>query len=220
MARNWRLTCLLRNLDNFMSATFQEQLIQARRNLIIDAAIEVISEQGFQRTTIKQIASKAGIADGTIYNYFKSKDDILLGIVARLSEEEAQDVGMAEVAELDFAAFLEMFVQPRMNEINGRYQTLKVVLPEMMTNPELGSRAYEQIYGPMFVVIEQYFQQLIADGQIDGSDPALAARLFASPFMGLIMLRMLGDAHVVENWEAYTDAMSHFLRKALANSAH
>lgn len=201
-----------------MNDTFQAQLIEARRNLIIDAAIEVISEQGFQRTTIKQIASKAGIADGTIYNYFKNKDDILLGIVARLSEEETQDINMAEAAELDFAAFLEMFVNLRMDEINGRYQTLKVVLPEMMTNPELGSRAYEQIYGPLFVVIEHYFQQLIADGQIDGSDPALAARLFASPFMGLIMLRMLGDTHVAENWDAYTDVIGKFLRKALAKN--
>lgn len=198
-----------------MSDTFQAQLIAARRNMIIDAAIEVISEQGFQRTTIKQIASKAGIADGTIYNYFKNKDDILLGIVARLSEEEAQDINMAGAEALDFAAFLEMFVNPRMDEINGRYQTLKVVLPEMMTNPELGSRAYEQIYGPMFVVIEQYFQQLIADDQIDGRDPALTARLFASPFMGLILLRMLGDAHVVENWDLYTEVMGQFLSKAL-----
>lgn len=198
-----------------MSETFQAQLIAARRNLIIDAAIEVISEQGFQRTTIKQIASKAGIADGTIYNYFKSKDDILLGIVARLSEEESQDIQMAEANELDFAAFVEMFVQPRMEEINGRYQTLKVVLPEMMTNPELSSRAYEQIYGPMFVVIEEYFQQLLADGQVDGRDPALTARLFASPFMGLMMLRMLGDAYVAENWDVCAEAMSQFLQKAL-----
>lgn len=201
-----------------MSDTFQAQLIAARRNLIIDAAIEVIAEQGFPRTTIKQIASKAGIADGTIYNYFKSKDDILMGIVARLSAEESQDIHMAEAEALDFAAFLEMFVQPRMDEINGRYQTLKVVLPEMMTNPELGSRAYEQIYGPMFVVIEQYFQQLMADDQIDGRDPALMARLFASPLMGLIMLRMLGDEHVGEHWEQYTQVMGQFLAKALGKS--
>ena len=198
-----------------MSETFQTQLIEARRNLIIDAAIEVISEQGFPRTTIKQIARKAGVADGTIYNYFKNKDDILLGIAARLSEGESEDMNVAEAEQIDFATFVAMFVDPRMEEINGRYQTLKVVLPEMITNTELGSRVYDQIYAPMYALIESYFQQLIAGGQIDQDDPALAARLFASPFMGLIMLRMMGDDHVAANWESYTEAMSQFLRKAL-----
>lgn len=197
-----------------MSETFQEQLIQARRNLIIDAAIEVISEDGFQRTTIKQIASKAGIADGTIYNYFKNKDDILLGITARLSEEEAQDINLAEAEQIDFATFVAMFVNPRMDEIADRYQTLKVSLPEMITNAELGSRVYEQIYAPMFAIIEHYFQQLIDERQIDVDDSALAARLFASPFMGLIMLRMLGDEHIAANWDSYKEAMGQFLQKA------
>jgi len=197
-----------------MSKTFQAQLIEARRNLIIDAAIEVISDQGFQRTTIKQIAGKAGIADGTIYNYFNSKDDILMGIVARLSEEESQDINTAEEEALDFAAFVAMFVEPRMDEINDRYHVLKVVLPEMMSNAEMGSRLFEQIYAPMYEVIEHYFQRLNNDGQIDAIDSELAVRLFASPFMGLIMLRMMGDEHIAANWDGYTEAVGQYLRKA------
>ncbi|MFH2067609.1 MAG: TetR/AcrR family transcriptional regulator [Pseudomonadota bacterium] len=45
---------------------------------ILDAAIKVFAEQGFFRSTISQIAKEAGVADGTIYLYFKNKDDILL----------------------------------------------------------------------------------------------------------------------------------------------
>ena len=197
-----------------MSETFQAKLIEARRDLILDAAIEVISKQGFQRTTIKQIANKAGIADGTIYNYFKSKDDIFLGIVARLSEEETADMNLAEAEHLDYATFVEMFVNPRMAEIESRYQILKVVLPEMMINTEFGSRLFEQIYAPLYGLIERYFQQLVNDEQIDLVDPTLAGRLFASPFMGLIMLRMMGDEHIAANWDHYTEAMRKFLRKA------
>jgi AcrR family transcriptional regulator len=205
----------MKNLDDLMSDAFQKQLIQARRNLIIDAAIEVISEQGFQRTTIKQIASKAGIADGTIYNYFKNKDDILMGIVARLSEGEAEEMSSAETEHLDFETFITTFVSNRMAEMNGRFQTLKVVLPETMMDAEVGKHVYDQIYAPMFFIMENYFQELQTQGQIDAVDPALAARLFASPLMGLLMLRMLGDEHVVANWDRYTKAMQGFLLKAL-----
>ncbi|MBW2612119.1 MAG: TetR/AcrR family transcriptional regulator [Deltaproteobacteria bacterium] len=45
---------------------------------ILQAAIKVFAEQGFFQSTIAQIAKEAGVADGTIYLYFKSKDDILV----------------------------------------------------------------------------------------------------------------------------------------------
>ena len=45
---------------------------------ILDAAIKVFAEQGFFQATIAQIAKEAGVADGTIYLYFKNKDDILV----------------------------------------------------------------------------------------------------------------------------------------------
>jgi len=47
-------------------------------NRILDAAIKVFAEQGFFQSTVSQIAKEAGVADGTIYLYFKNKDDILV----------------------------------------------------------------------------------------------------------------------------------------------
>ncbi|MFC1516122.1 TetR/AcrR family transcriptional regulator [Thermodesulfobacteriota bacterium] len=46
-------------------------------HLILEAAVKVFAEQGFFQSTISQIAKEAGVADGTIYLYFKNKDDIL-----------------------------------------------------------------------------------------------------------------------------------------------
>jgi TetR/AcrR family fatty acid metabolism transcriptional regulator len=45
---------------------------------ILEAAIAVFAEQGYFQSTIAQIAKEAGVADGTIYLYFKNKDDILV----------------------------------------------------------------------------------------------------------------------------------------------
>ncbi|MBV7327600.1 TetR/AcrR family transcriptional regulator [Chloroflexi bacterium TSY] len=93
-----------------MNKKFQAQLIQARRAQIIEAAIEVIAEQGFQRTTIKQIAQRADVADGTIYNYFKNKDAILLAILELLTEAEVRYVHFAEAKQLDFTQFVTEYV--------------------------------------------------------------------------------------------------------------
>jgi len=45
---------------------------------ILDAAIKVFAQQGFHQATISQIAREAGVADGTIYLYFKNKEDIMV----------------------------------------------------------------------------------------------------------------------------------------------
>ncbi|SDX60703.1 MULTISPECIES: TetR/AcrR family transcriptional regulator [Salimicrobium] len=47
---------------------------------IIDAAVEVIAENGYHSSQVSKIAKRAGVADGTIYLYFKNKEDILVSL--------------------------------------------------------------------------------------------------------------------------------------------
>jgi TetR/AcrR family transcriptional regulator, fatty acid metabolism regulator protein len=57
-------------------------LIQKRPKYkqIIDAAVIAIAENGYHQTQVSKIAKQAGVADGTIYLYFKNKDDILVSL--------------------------------------------------------------------------------------------------------------------------------------------
>lgn len=47
---------------------------------IVDAAVVVIAENGFHQAQVSKIAKEAGVADGTIYLYFKNKEDILISV--------------------------------------------------------------------------------------------------------------------------------------------
>ncbi|TFJ93948.1 TetR/AcrR family transcriptional regulator [Lentibacillus salicampi] len=49
-------------------------------NQIIEAAVAVIAENGYHASQVSKIAKKAGVADGTIYLYFKNKEDILISV--------------------------------------------------------------------------------------------------------------------------------------------
>lgn len=51
-------------------------------NQIIEAAVKVIAENGFHRSQVSKIAKAAGVADGTIYLYFKNKEDVLVSVFA------------------------------------------------------------------------------------------------------------------------------------------
>ncbi len=56
---------------------------EAKRERILDAAVLEIARRGYYDTTVSAIASRAGVADGTIYLYFKNKEDLLVSIFER-----------------------------------------------------------------------------------------------------------------------------------------
>lgn len=53
---------------------------QEKFEMILDAAEKVIAENGFHGSQVSKIAKEAGVADGTIYLYFKNKEDILISL--------------------------------------------------------------------------------------------------------------------------------------------
>ncbi len=59
-----------------------------RQQQIINVAIELIAEKGIQDLTIKNLSGRIGIAESAIYRHFKSKQDILLGILSLFDEDK------------------------------------------------------------------------------------------------------------------------------------
>ena len=66
---------------------------QMRRHTIMQAAAEVFGEKGYGGATISEIAGKAGIAEASIYQYFKSKEDLLLSVPGNWFDELGRRVG-------------------------------------------------------------------------------------------------------------------------------
>jgi TetR/AcrR family fatty acid metabolism transcriptional regulator len=58
-------------------AARNERLAAEKRRLILDAAVRVFAEQGFNRCRVSDIADEAGVAYGLVYHYFRSKDEVL-----------------------------------------------------------------------------------------------------------------------------------------------
>ena len=62
------------------------------RSILIDGAIATIAERGLQGASIKEIASAAGVANGTFYNHFEDRDQILREAAAAVAKELTDDV--------------------------------------------------------------------------------------------------------------------------------
>jgi AcrR family transcriptional regulator len=75
--------CLTKKKDAKMPRTSEqfEEMREKSRRVIEDAALSLFAKQGFDGTTIKQIAKEAKIAGGLIYNYYPSKEKLMRGII-------------------------------------------------------------------------------------------------------------------------------------------
>ena len=183
----------------------QTMLVAARRTQILDAAITVFSEKGFHRATIKEIARVAGIADGTVYTYFASKDEVLLAVLDRLNETTERRQQFVLGDEQDLKAFFRAYLQQRMALLWPNAEVFRAVLPELLVNGELRRQYYEQVLAPTIAVGEQFFQAQNEQLQIN---IPLTVRAIAGTLLGLLLLQLLGDEVVASQWEALPDVLT------------
>lgn len=80
-----------------MKKTEEELAACDKYQRILDAAVEVIAERGYFKSPVSEIAKRAGVADGTVYLYFKSKDDVLRTAIDRRFETFYQQIADAFV---------------------------------------------------------------------------------------------------------------------------
>jgi AcrR family transcriptional regulator len=184
------------------------QLIEARRNQILDAAAQVFAEKGFHRATTREIASTAGISEGTIYNYFDNKESLLIGIMVRLAQLESMNEELVEALQCDVREFFITMFSQRSNRIQQGQEMLQAILPEVMVNPELREPFYQQFVLRIGTLLEQYIQTRIELEDIRPVDAALVARAVQGMFVGMLILRILGDEPLLAGWEDVPEVLA------------
>ena len=68
-----------------------EELLEKRKNQILEAAIQIFSKKGFEGSTTKEIAKKAKVSEVTIFRYFKTKKEILIHMLNILVDKTLFD---------------------------------------------------------------------------------------------------------------------------------
>ena len=120
---------------------------EIRKNEILDVAEELFAVKGFDGTSTNEILEKAGIARGTQYYHFKSKEDILDGVINRMIDQM-----MRKASEI--AANQEVPVLER----------LTAVILAFHSNTKLGYEVMEQIHKPQNALMHQKMQASLLDG--------------------------------------------------------
>ncbi len=130
---------------------------------ILNSAINAFSEKGFKSTTTKEIAQGAGIAEGTIFRYFPSKDAILQRMVPLLIrvmqpkiEKPIQQI-LEETEGLSVNVVISKIIFDRIRMARDNALFLKSVLPELIHRVSL----LEQLKISLILTIEKYLDIVI-----------------------------------------------------------
>jgi TetR/AcrR family fatty acid metabolism transcriptional regulator len=136
-----------------------------KRDLILKAATKVFAQNGYFQSQVADVARVAGVAAGTVYLYFRSKDDLLVSIFER-SMNEVLAEGTAAVAEIDDPAErLSKLAHLHLGRL-GRDKDLAVVFQvELRQSVKFMERFSETFLQDYFKLI----RQAIADGQQSGA---------------------------------------------------
>ena len=91
-----------------------------RRQEIINSAVKLFAEKGYEHTTLDEIAEASEFGKGTIYNYFENKEEIYLAIVEDILESHTQTIQRISDESSDFKSFLSMLTKAAIeNSINN-----------------------------------------------------------------------------------------------------
>jgi len=197
----------------------QAQLVAARRTQILDAATRVFASNGFNRATIHDVAQAAGIADGTIYNYFASKTDLLFGLLDRLNDTERRPASLAQATDAPFGDsigdYFRAYLRERVEALWSNADLFRAVLPELLANPALRARYHDEVIAPTMALGEGAFSALVANGMVRDLDLPLSVRIVAGSVLGLMVLQLLGDETLAARWREIPDAIADLLLPGL-----
>ena len=199
-----------------MKDPIKEQLVAARRNQILDAATKIFAEKGFHPATIKDIATQAGIAEGTIYNYFENKTALMLGLLDRMNESDRRDTDFSTFTEGDFRSFMNAYLRHRLMVLKAdNFEVFKVVISEILVNQELRELYYRKIVEPTFAMAERHFQQWAEQHILKPVDISLTMRAIAGMVLGLILQHVMGDKTLQAKWDELPDVLTDMILDGL-----
>ena len=177
------------------------------RGLLLDAAMEVLLEHGYAGTRVSEIARKAGVTSGAIYNHFASKTELLTAAIEEQSPGAIEDL----LGSGDPTAVLEAFGQigrllPEGRNVLG--PTLLELIATSTRDPEVAA-----VVGEQFSTKERSAADLVRAaqdaGEVDHSiDADALVRFTTMVALGSVAVNALGLKHVDEHgWADIIDRM-------------
>jgi AcrR family transcriptional regulator len=178
-----------------MAPTRQERkknITTMREQQILDAALTVFSEKGFATATTAEIAKAAGVAEGTIYNYFSSKRELFIAVIKNFIITAPLQEMLEKLPQADSPLIFKKILQERLIfGADTKIAHLSSLMSEIQRDPELRALYAEQFIQPFLAKMSSGYEDMMAEGKIRRMEPAIVTRAIGGLILGFLMLKMI-----------------------------
>jgi TetR/AcrR family transcriptional regulator, transcriptional repressor for nem operon len=179
---------------------------EQRREQLLDAAENVLLRQGLSASTIADVAAAAGVAKGTVYLYFESKDALLAGLRSRYLTRFADAVDSS-------VSSVRASPQTRLDRfVDGLFEfsVVNQALHHLLFH-EAGFSEDDALAGARSI-LERVLADGVTSGVFDPNDPAISAGFLLHGLHGLLVDAMRADA---AQRQRYTSAARELARRSV-----
>ncbi|MFG1666423.1 TetR/AcrR family transcriptional regulator [Streptomyces sp. Y7] len=193
------------------SAPSSTRRSEKSRRAIYDAALALVVEVGYPRTTIEGIAARAGVGKQTIYRWWSSKAEVLMEAFLDLGEQSAHDLGHEPYAipdTGDLAADLKAVLRATVDELKDpRFEApSRALAAEGVVDEQLGREFVTKLLEPSLQLYVERLRAAQEAGDVRPEiDPRIALELFVSP--------------LAQRWLQYTGPISYAYTDTLVDYA-
>ena len=152
------------------------------RDKILKAAQKLFARHGYDGTTTKELAEKAGIAEGTLFRHFTNKKAILVEVATQGWIELLTDL-LTELSEMASYEAISHVMYKRMLRLGDNYDMMRVCFMEVQFHPDLRDRIQSEVIEKMTDVAEAFFQTAMERGVYRKMNPRVIAQVFLGMFV-------------------------------------
>lgn len=174
---------------------------QERRNQLIDVARTLFAEKGMERTSIKDIAAAADVAQGLIYHYFRSKDELFWAIILRDNPLPVMTEVFSHADGMPVRDFLIYAARTAFATVNERRDLIRIIVHEMLAHPEM-QQSLRGLQQMAIGMLTGYLAGRIAAGELRPHDTQVSARMLAGSVVAMLLTGLPPEPYieqVVEN---------------------
>ena len=166
-----------------------------KRERILDAAVRVFAKKGFHATRVSEVAKAAGVADGTIYLYFKSKDELLVSLFEDRVDRLLAFLRTALPEAPTASDKLRRIIELQLGLLEGERDLAEVITVILRQSTKL----MKEYAAPKFMAYLDAIARVVAEGQKAGDfrddvAPHLVARATFGALDGIALTWALGKA--------------------------
>jgi AcrR family transcriptional regulator len=154
-----------------------------RREELLDTALSLFLENGYERTSVEQITATVGVAKGTFYHYFATKQDVLEHLVERFTDDlfAAAEVALAAQDGPAIGRLRALMIASSQTKLRRRDETLMPTRPLFTPeNQPLLRRLIDGWIDRTRPLIQGIIEQGCAEGTFDVADPVAMTEVWLS----------------------------------------